>query len=150
MDAVISHRDATEAGTKRDHTDLEKIQETLSICMLFSSNSSLRNSLTGVVAKQGVNVHESESVGTAIIEKMTGKPVFGTSFKRKDRARTIADQSAIKVAKDRVIQPYLPFQIFVVVSKSGSLEELMSYDLSPFHQLCLKKTKSFAKPTNPT
>ena len=115
------HRESTEARMKRDYADLEKIQEKLSICTPFSSDSSLRNIITGVVAKEGVNVHEFESVGTAIIETMIGKPIFGTSLKRKDRARTLADQSTIKVAKDRVIQPDLLFQIFLVVSKSGEL-----------------------------
>ncbi len=102
--------------------------------MLFSYDSSPRNIITGIVAKEGVNVHESESVGTAIVETMIEKPVFGTSFKHKGKARALTDQSTIKVAKDRVIQPDLLFQIFLVVSKSGelSLEKLMSYDLSPF------------------
>ena len=73
---------------KRDHSDLEKIKEKLSTCTPFSPDPSLRNIVTGVVAKEEVNVHEFETVGNDIIEKMIGKPVFGISFKRKDRAKT--------------------------------------------------------------
>ncbi len=45
----------------------------------------------------------------------------------------------MKFAKDRVIQPYLLFQIFIVVSKSGelSLEEgmsLSSFTPAPFEE----------------
>lgn len=82
------HRESTEARVKRDHADLDKIKETLFTCTPFSPDSSLRNIVTGVVAKEVVNVHEFETVGTAIVEQMVGKPVFGISFKRKDRAKT--------------------------------------------------------------
>ncbi len=54
---------------KRDHSDLEKIKEKLSICTPFSPDPSLRNIVTGVVAKEEVNVHEFETVGNEIIEK---------------------------------------------------------------------------------
>ncbi|KAG7174772.1 hypothetical protein Hamer_G018089 [Homarus americanus] len=81
------HRESTEARMKRDHSDLEKIKEKLSTCMPFSPDPSLRNIITGLVAKEDVNVHEYETVGNEIIEKMVGKPVFGISFKRKDRQK---------------------------------------------------------------
>ena len=127
MNSIISHK---QRATQRSYRSMDetwsrwfgnKIKENLSTCILLSSDSSPRNIIIGIVAKEGVNVHESESVATAIVETMIGKPVFGTSFKHKGRARTLADQSTIKVAKDRVIQPDLLFQIFLVVSKSGEL-----------------------------
>ncbi len=84
---------------KRDHSDLEKIKEKLSNCTPFSPDPSLRNIVTGVVAKEEVNVHEFETVGNEIIAK---KPVFRISFKRKDRAKTLADDSTIKVGQDQL------------------------------------------------
>ena len=70
------HRESSEARIKRDHSDLEKIKEKLSSCTPFSPDPSLRNIVTGVVAKEEVNVHELETVGNEITEKMIGKPVF--------------------------------------------------------------------------
>ena len=65
---------------------------------------------------------------------MIGQPVFTFSFKRKDKAKTLGDMSAIRVAPDRTIDPALLFQRFLVVSNTGdiSLPEVMSYELSPF------------------
>ena len=128
------HRESTEARITRDHSDLEKIREKLSTCTPFSPDPSLRNIVTGVVTKEDVNVHEFETVGSEIVEKMVGKPILGISFKRKDRAKTLADQSTIKVAQGRTIDPALLFQRILFVSKTGdlSLEDVMSYELSPF------------------
>lgn len=84
---------------KRDHSDLEKIKEKLSTCTPFSPDPSLRNIVTGVVAKEEVNVHEFETVGNEIIEKMIGKPVFGISFKRKDRQKLLQMTPPSKLPK---------------------------------------------------
>ena len=75
-----------------------------------------------------MNVHEFETVGNEIIEKMIGKPVFGISFKQKDWAKTLADDSDVKVAKEQTIDPALLFQRFLI----RSLEEVMSYELCSF------------------
>jgi len=104
------HRESTEARMKRYYSDLENIKEKLSSCTPFSPDPSLRNIVTGVVAKEDVNVHDFENVGNEILEKMVGKPIFGISFKRKDRAKTLADESTIKVAQGRTIDPALLFQ----------------------------------------
>ena len=76
----------------------------------FSLDPSLRNIVTGVVTKEDVNVHEFQTVGNEIIVKMVEKPIFGISFTRKDRAKTLADESSIKVDKDQAIDPALLFQ----------------------------------------
>ncbi|KAG7164291.1 hypothetical protein Hamer_G003443 [Homarus americanus] len=60
--ASEQHRESTEARMKRDHSDLEKIKEKLSTFMPFSPDPSLRNIITGLVAKEDVNVHEYETV----------------------------------------------------------------------------------------
>ncbi|KAK3895625.1 hypothetical protein Pcinc_000548 [Petrolisthes cinctipes] len=48
------YRESTEARMKRDHSDLEKIKETLSTWMPISPEPSLRNIITGLVAKEDV------------------------------------------------------------------------------------------------
>ncbi|KAK3848948.1 hypothetical protein Pcinc_044279 [Petrolisthes cinctipes] len=115
------HRESTEARMKRIHFDLEKIKEKLSTCMPFSPEPSLRNIITGLVAKENVNVHEFETVGNEIIDKMVGKPIFGISFKRKGRATTLADESTIEFGQGQTIDPALLFQRFLVMSKTRDL-----------------------------
>ena len=81
-----------------------------------------------------MNVHDFESVGNKIIEDIIGKSAFTYNFKRKDRAQTLGNISAVKIAPDRTIDPTLLFQRFLVVSRSGdlSLEEVLMYELSPY------------------
>nr|XP_055038535.1 uncharacterized protein LOC129426304 [Misgurnus anguillicaudatus] len=145
------HRESSEARMKRDHSDLEKIKERLGICTPFSSDPSLRNVVTDVVAKEEVNVHKFETVGNEIIKKMVGKPVFGISFKRKDRAKTLADDSTIKVAQDRTIDPALLFQRFLIMSKTEqfSLEDVMSYELCSFPAALFEGKEIFRKANKP-
>ena len=57
----------------------------------FSSDPSLRNIINGMVAKEDVHVHEYESIGRNIINRMIGQPVFSFSFKRKDKAKTLGN-----------------------------------------------------------
>ena len=54
--------------------------------------------MNGVVAKEAVNVHKYVSVGNKIIDRMTEQPVFSCSFKRRDKATTMGDSYAVKVA----------------------------------------------------
>ena len=86
------------------------------------------------MAGPDVNVHDFESVGNKIIEDIIGKSAFTYKFKRKDRAQTLGNISAVKIAPDRTIDPTLLFQRFLVVSRSGdlSLEEVLMYELSPY------------------
>ena len=84
------------------------------------------------MAGPDVNVHEFESVGNKIIEDIIRKSAFTYKFKRKNRAKTLGNISAVKIAPDRTIDPALLFQRFLVVSRSGdlSLEEVVTYELS--------------------
>ena len=84
------HIDSTQARMKRDAADLEKITSKLAtIWSPFSPDSSLRNVVTGVVAEDGVNVHDYDSVGCNIMQKMIGQPAFTFSFSRKDKAKPL-------------------------------------------------------------
>ena len=142
------HKDSTEARIKRDASDLDKIRMKLASCSPFTFDPTLRNIINGIVAGPAVNVHEFESVGNKIIEDMIGKSAFTYKFKRKDRAQTLGNISAVKIAPDRTIDPALLFQRFLVVSRSGdlSLEEVLTYELTL--QLCLRQGTFFGKRTN--
>ena len=67
------------------------------------------------------------------MKQMEGQPVFEYSYRRK-KVKTLASTRSIKVTVDRVIDPALLFQRFLVVSQSGDLclEEVMKYELSPY------------------
>ena len=128
------HKDSTEARIKRDASDLEKIRIKLAACSPFTSDPALRTFVNGIVAGPDVNVHDFESVGNKIIEDIIRKSAFIYTFKRKDRAKTLGNISAEKIAPDRTIDPALLFKRFLVVSRSGdlSLEEVLTYELSSY------------------
>ena len=88
---VNNTKDSTDARIERDASDLSKISTKLISCSPFSSDPSLRNIINGLVAKEDVDVHEYESVGRNIIERMIGQPVFTFSFKRKDKAKILGN-----------------------------------------------------------
>ena len=85
------------------------------------------------------------------MEKMIGQPAFTFSFKRKDKAKTLGDASAVKVAPEQIIDPALLFQWFLVVSKTGdlSLEDVMSFELSPFPPDLFEAKNVFRKADKP-
>ena len=127
------HKDSTESRIKRDASDLEKIRLKLAACSPFTSDPTLRNIVNGIVAGPDVNVHDFESVGNTLIEDTIGKSAFAYKFKRKDRAKTLGNVSAVTIAADRTIDPAFLFQRFLVVSMSDlSLDEVLSYEISPF------------------
>ena len=114
-------KDSTEARIKRDASDLEKIRIKLAACSPFTSDPTLRNFFNGIVAEPDVYVHDFESIGNKVIEEIIRKSVFTYKCKRKDRAKTLGNISAVKIAPDRTIDPALLFQRFLVVSRSGDL-----------------------------
>ena len=131
------HKEATQARIQRDSSDLEKLKTSLAVYSPFSQDPTLRNIVNGVVADGDVNVHEFESVGRNIIDKIIGQSVFSIAFKRKDKAKTLAN-----------ISSGLLFQRVLVVSKLGvlSLEDVMKYELSPFPPALFKERKVLRKP----
>ena len=128
------HKDSTEARIKRDASDLNKIRAKLASCSPFTSDPTLRNIINGIVAGSEVNVHDYESVGNKVIADMIGESAFTYKFQQKDRAQTLGNISAVKIAPDRTTDPALLFQRFLVVSRSGdlSLEEVLTFELSPY------------------
>ncbi|KAK4298605.1 hypothetical protein Pmani_008001 [Petrolisthes manimaculis] len=136
---------------KRDNADVEEISSKLVVWSPFSPDPSLRNIATGVVAEEGVNVHEYESIGHKIMHKMIGQLAFTFTFRRKDKAITLGQTSAIRVAPDRTIDSALLFQRFLVVSQTGelALEEVMHYELSPFPPALFEARDIFRKADKP-
>lgn len=145
------HKDLTEARMERDVADLQEISSKLALCSPFLPDSSLRNIVTGVVAEEGVNVHEYDSIGCKIIHKMIGQPAFKFSFTRRDKAITLGHKSSITVAPDRTIDASLLFEHFMVVSQTGelSLEEVMCYEPSPFPPSLFEARNIFRKADKP-
>ncbi|KAH3863575.1 hypothetical protein DPMN_026565 [Dreissena polymorpha] len=115
------HKGPTEARIKRDASDLEKMHTVITTCSPYTVDPTRRNIFSGLVAGSDVNVHSFQDVGNKIIRDIKGKSAFAYKFKRKDRAKTLGNSSAVKIAEDRAIDPELLFQRFLVVSKSGDL-----------------------------
>ena len=117
-----------------DSTDCDKTLAKLVTRSLFSSEPSMRNALTGVVANADVNVHQLESVGNQIVQTMVEKPGFFFPMSRKDKVITLGHKSSVKVAPERTIDSSLLFQRFMIVSQAGelALEEVMTHELSAF------------------
>ena len=103
------HKDSTESRIKGDASDLEKIGTKLEACSPFTSDPTLRNIVNGIVAGQEENVSYFESVGNKIIDDIIGKSAFTYKFKCIERARTLGDISAGKIAPDRTIDPAFLF-----------------------------------------
>ena len=127
------HKEATASRIQRDTADLEKIYTKLEQYSPFSEDASLRNIITGINADDDVNVQDLFIVGREV-KQMEGQHVFEYSCRRKNKVKTLASARSIKVRVDRVIDPALLFQRFLVVSQSGDLclEEVMKYELSPY------------------
>jgi hypothetical protein len=91
-------------------------------CSPFTSDPTLKTIISGIVADPEVNDHDFESIGSNIIEYMIGESAFTYKFKRKDRAQSLGNISAVKIAPS-----------FLVVSRSRdlSLDEVLTFDLSP-------------------
>ena len=126
------HRESTDARKVRDSNDLEKIDTKVKQCQPFSNYNSLRNIVNGLVAAENVNVYSYREIGDKIVGNMIGKSVFDHKFKRKDKAITLGSNSSVKVTPDKVIDPALLFQRFLVISKSGDLllEDVLNHELS--------------------
>lgn len=65
--------------------------------------------------------------------------------------KTLASAKAVKVADERMIEPSLLFQRFMVVSQSGdlSLDEVMQYELCPYPPSLFEAQNLLHKPDKP-
>lgn len=146
------HKEGAVARIKRDQSDLAKIREKLEACNPFSTGDpSLHNIITGVVATDDCDVDDYSTVGKKTIDKLVGQPVFTYSFKRKEKAITLSDASAVKVTPKTSIDPALLFQRLIVISRAGdlSLEDVLEYELSPFPTALFEANYTLRKPEKP-
>ena len=60
-------------------------------------------------ANENVNVDENEAIGQKLIDKMSREFALAYSYKRKEKAKTLADLSCIDVDSDRKIDSALLF-----------------------------------------
>ena len=90
----------TEARIKKNQSDLTKITEELKLHNPLTDDFELQNIITGVEANENVNVDEYEAVGQKLIDKMIGEFAFAYSFKRKEKAKTLAYSSCIDMDSD--------------------------------------------------
>src|SRR6218665_1762279 len=88
------------------------------------------------------------SLARSTMHNMIGKPVFTFTFRRNDKAITLGETFAERIASDRTIYSVLLFQRFLVVATTGelSLEEVMSYELCPLPPALFDSIKPSERP----
>lgn len=67
-----------------------KIKGKLVACTQFSPDPFLRTIVTGVIGEEVVNVHNLQIIKKYSVGNMVVNPIFGESFKPKDRAKTVS------------------------------------------------------------
>ena len=90
-----------------------------------------------------MTVNVFESVGHKIIENMIDRSEFTHKLMRKEKAKTLGDTSAVRIAPDRTIDPALLFQRFLGVPCQG-IFHWKRFVLQP----SLKLGMSFGRLTN--
>jgi len=104
------HKELSTSRLSRDEAHLEKVAAKLDSFTPFLDDKSLRNIITWVNAIDDVNVHDLFTIENGIVRKMDGHSVFSYLHKRSSKVKTLSTSRAVKVAKDRTIDPVLLFQ----------------------------------------
>ncbi|XP_033103662.1 uncharacterized protein LOC117106409 [Anneissia japonica] len=131
----VQHKEATNClANEKGQARLRKLSTKLAEHSPFSEESTMRNIITGINADKDVDVEELFTIGEETVKNMEGQWVFPYSYRRKNKAKTLASARAIKVSEDQTIDPALLFQRFLLVSQSRDLclDEVMKYELSPY------------------
>jgi hypothetical protein len=87
------HKEASHARKERDRKDTLAILEYLCDRNPFTSNVSLRNIETDVVAEPDVNVDKAENIGNRTLEMIKGENVLSFSFKKSNQTVTISSKN---------------------------------------------------------
>jgi hypothetical protein len=95
------HKEVARSRVERDKTDTDKIASQLKTHSPFASDPSLRNIVTGLVARPECNVQRWQEVGAKMVDGMVGTPIFSFSFRRGDKVKTLGDEKNVKVADGR-------------------------------------------------
>lgn len=125
------HKECMEARIERDQKDIKEIENFLQHRNPFTSDPSLRNITSGVTADSSVNVDKAKDVGLNIVHKMEGENVAQYTFRRNNRAVTLAAKHSIKVDGELVqIAPELLFQRYIAASEvMENPEEIFKHEL---------------------
>ncbi|KAG1681449.1 hypothetical protein GQR58_011839 [Nymphon striatum] len=105
------HKELTTSRVSRDEVDRGKVAEKLDSFTPFSDDKSLRNIITGVTAKEDVNVHDLFKVGSDIVKKMDDHSAYSYSHKRSSKAKTLAFSMTIGEVMKYELCPY-PLSLF--------------------------------------
>lgn len=91
------HKNSTPARIKRDSEDTYNILPTVCECDSFCSDPTLRGLVTGVVAREQVNIDDARHVGQLILDSMVGIHIHTYSFRCKLQAGTLGSKSPIRI-----------------------------------------------------
>src|SRR6218665_3717095 len=85
------------------------------------------------------------SLARSTMHNMIGKPVFTFTFRRNDKAITLGEMFAVRIASDPL------FQRFLVVAKTGelSLEKVRIYELCPLGPVLFDSINVFRNADEP-
>ena len=114
------HKDMSSARLKRDEKDSKTILSYLQDRSPFSSDVSLRNICTGVVAQASAYTERAESIGKSILSCMENECAIEYTFKKKNQAVPIEANSTVKIDGEVVqVDPQLLFQRLVTAAGVG-------------------------------
>lgn len=95
------NKDVSQARKLRDNNDTETVLKALVQNNPFSTTEScLRNVMTGVNADSAANVDSAVEVGKKVLATMTGKSAVEYSFKRINQAITMGTRSSVKIGRE--------------------------------------------------
>lgn len=127
------HKEAYNSRIARDSKAVETLVDFLRERNPFSPELNLRNIETGCVAEDSVNVDSAKMIGDTVLQNMENKVISGHSFKKSQKAVTLASKNVIRIGKDEVcVDPQLLFQRLLTISDL-SLDnpcDVFQYELS--------------------
>ena len=131
------HSECSEVRWKKDDKDTRALLGFLLLHNLFSStDNSLQNISTGMIADSSVNADCAKDVGHSIIENMAGQRVIDFKFKKKDQVIPMDTKRCAKVDKKSLqIDLQLLFQRLVTAAMSSQsetceIETVLKFELS--------------------
>lgn len=127
------HKESTQARQQRDQKDTITIIDYQSQKNPFSADEVLRSIVSGQAADTSVNVDNAKEIGQRILSSMNGQPVSDVTFKKSNRAVTMAVKSDLKIGQEAVqVDPQLLFQRLLQVARDDAdrLHEIFQHELT--------------------
>ncbi|XP_069112197.1 uncharacterized protein [Argopecten irradians] len=129
------HKEQTKARQNRDAADVKLLMQFLEERSPFNtSNITLRNIETGVVAEKGVDADNIKAVGNKIISSMKGQRIHDFTFKKIHQISTMDTTVGVKIDDDIVqVDPQLLFQRLIAAARMVTgleVSSIFTYELS--------------------